>query len=199
MWNIDFMALAPATKAKLSESYAKHVAQVLQLPETGVVDRFGAPSSSSLSDSSTVDAFLNVPAGSSVNALGKLLYTESFQSKIMASTEEALKLQGLSMGRFAVRSVSIKPEEFVPLVPTTTATTVTTTKAPVPTTTRAPATVAPVTTTAAPEASRPRPTRPPPETYHKDDRAFDLEQYASGSCRSLPAALVLVASALALR
>jgi len=192
LWSIDFWTVDAAARESLAAAYAEDLAQACQIGKSSVVDLRGKKSRATFAAHDTVEAFLTVPTGSSANDLAALLYTDSFHSLVMDSTAAALRSVGREMDHVSVRSVTISPEEFVPIPPTTTTVTTTTTVAPT-TTTKAPTTQAPTTTTAALEVSRPARVRPTqPATYHKEIGPSTSPQPEERTASGAPSAALLL-------
>jgi hypothetical protein len=124
---------------KLRTAYAQDIAGTLGVENGTVVDLFGHAGSTTVAAArptgaaaTEISAFVTVPDGSSTNALAEQLYTTSFRSRIVSTTQEVLaqsSSQVAVVGNLSAPAVSIKPERFVPKQPTTTVMTSTTTVA----------------------------------------------------------------------
>lgn len=135
--NIDLAHIAEDVLADLNATYTRVLSQALSLEGSKLKDLYGNANSVSVEASrvagasgAKVSTFTEVPAGSSAKAMAAQLYTDSFRSQIVDSTIAVLDHQGMQnviTWHLRAPMVSVKPEHFTPLRPTTTMTTTTAT------------------------------------------------------------------------
>lgn len=129
--NVDTVMIDGTSSSVLRVAFARNISAALGVDAQAVKDLFGQTSSTSLTAAQVggrrglkITAYVTVPEGSSANALASLLYTEQLRQTLV-ETVRALLHPPVVLGSVGVQTVSITPETFKPLLPTTTATTTT--------------------------------------------------------------------------
>merc|ERR1712039_416656 len=90
-----------------------------------VVDLHGESTSVSISSDGTVSAFVTEITESSANDLASRLYSATFRGELVNSTLAVLGVA--EREHFSAGAISVQPQAFAPLVPTSTTTRLTTT------------------------------------------------------------------------
>jgi len=117
---LDFEALGADVLSVLSVELASDISKTIGVP---VVDLFDQANSSTLESARVagipgvkVSVFTTVQQGSSANVMAKELYTSSFRSLVITSTEGVLQRAGRQhaiLGQLSAPVVGVKPERFV--------------------------------------------------------------------------------------
>mmetsp|Transcript_38916 Transcript_38916/g.97772 ORF Transcript_38916/g.97772 Transcript_38916/m.97772 type:complete len:497 (-) Transcript_38916:201-1691(-) len=120
--NFPYAELDEQQLAEIEAAIAEALASACSIDNQSVVDLFGKSTSVTISPDGTVSAFATEVTGASANELAARLYSLSFRGEVVNST---LAILGSGVARFGIGAISVKPEAFVPLMPTSTVTTTT--------------------------------------------------------------------------
>lgn len=131
--NLEFSALTQEEQAGLRRAYAQDIASSCGIDNSSVVDLLGQEASVTIGSDGSVSAFVVAVRTSSANALALRLYSQTFRNSIGNSTMAVVSSVPLGAPlvppsrQVSVGAVSLQPEVFVPVVPTTATTTLATT------------------------------------------------------------------------
>merc|ERR1712242_634626 len=112
-----------ASEATLAES----IASACGVDNHSVADLFGTFMSVTLAADGEVSALVKDIQGYTANELAARLYSSSFRGELIKSMTAIVGSDTQRLEQLGIAAVSMKPEAFAPLVPTSTLTTTTTT------------------------------------------------------------------------
>jgi hypothetical protein len=121
MVNLRLAEVPAEARSDLCTAYAKDIASTCGVDESSVVDLEGKKAAVSISEDSSISAFVLGISGSSANELAARLYSPSFRGLLVNSTLVSTGTHADAGTReISVGAVDLQPEQFVPQVPTTT-------------------------------------------------------------------------------
>jgi len=127
---VGIQALTAQDLASIRSAYAKDIASTCGVSRLSIVDLQGGNASVTIQEDGTVTAFILSVTDSSAAELAAKLYSQTFRGLVVNSTKTVLDGRAARVaGDMAVGAVSLQPQRFTPLVPTTTATTTSTSTA----------------------------------------------------------------------
>jgi len=128
--NLD--GLSAGVVSDLEEAYANDIVSALGLDKDALKDLTGKVHSTTMTESTVagsagvkINAFTNVPDGSSAQTLANRLYTDVFRSTVVQTSLRVLGEHGMAnavLGHVHAPMVEVHPEQFHPVKPTTTTT-----------------------------------------------------------------------------
>merc|ERR1712050_328207 len=129
----------------LRRTYATTIASACSLPNADSVwNLLGHNGTTSITTGSAVEAFIEVPQGSTANEMARRLYAASFKEQFVRSTQDTL---GAGAEMPVVGTVTLELEKFHPPTTTVATTTLTTTTVTTDSTTTSTVTTSTVTST----------------------------------------------------
>lgn len=122
--HMDAAFLAPSRWSLLRSELAKQIALACNADVRAVVDVTGENATVSISQDGDVSAYV-LGGATSLNQLASSLYGPPFQSRLLDAASAIYP--GTSAQSMSLGAISVQPEHFVPVVPTTTGTSTSTT------------------------------------------------------------------------
>jgi hypothetical protein len=117
--NFPYSELSSAQLVDVEVALADDIAAACGVSNESVIDLQGKNTSVSVGSDGKVSAFVRDVTGSSANELASRLYSTTFRGELVNST---LAVLGTERKHFSAGAISVHPEKFEPLVPTTTTT-----------------------------------------------------------------------------